>query len=155
MKTAEGLEGVYRDEARRLWRAVYAWAGDSDVASDAVAEAFAQCMERGPEVRSPAAWVWRAAFKIAAGELRVRGAMRPLEDRRDVPLAMSEPLWELLEALQQLPSQQRAAVIVHYYGGYSTRETASLLGCASATARVHLSQGRRRLRQLLEAMPNE
>jgi DNA-directed RNA polymerase specialized sigma24 family protein len=70
-KPAEGLEGVYRDEARRPWRAVYAYAGDSDIASDADSEAFVQCLERSPGVRSPAAWVWRAAFKIASGELQV------------------------------------------------------------------------------------
>ncbi|MGH2660633.1 MAG: sigma factor-like helix-turn-helix DNA-binding protein [Actinomycetota bacterium] len=34
--------------------------------------------------------------------------------------------------------------------GISTREVATILGCSSATVRVHLSQGRRRLRRLLE-----
>ena len=45
---------------------------DRDVASDAVAEAFAQALRRGADLRSPERWVWRAAFRIAAGELKQR-----------------------------------------------------------------------------------
>src|SRR2546430_12508817 len=41
-------------------------------ASDAMAEAFAQALARGNELRSPQRWVWRAAFRIAAGELKAR-----------------------------------------------------------------------------------
>ena len=39
---------------------------------------------------------------------------------------------------------------MHDYGGYDTREVASILGMSRATVRVHLSRGRRRLRELLE-----
>jgi DNA-directed RNA polymerase specialized sigma24 family protein len=34
-------ERLYREEGRRLWWALVAYSGDEDVASDAVAEAFA------------------------------------------------------------------------------------------------------------------
>src|SRR4249919_1354821 len=66
------VEALYRADADRLWRAVYAWAGDPDIASDAVAEAYAQVIHRGEAVRDPAAWTWRAAFRIAAGALKTR-----------------------------------------------------------------------------------
>ncbi|HJS26677.1 MAG TPA: hypothetical protein VJ913_06090, partial [Actinomycetota bacterium] len=55
-----------------MWRAVLAFAGDPEVASDAVAEAFAQVLRRGEDVRDPEGWVWRAAFRIASGELKER-----------------------------------------------------------------------------------
>ncbi len=38
------LERVYREHGARLWRAVLAFTGDREVASDAVAEAFAQAL---------------------------------------------------------------------------------------------------------------
>jgi hypothetical protein len=60
---------VFEQEADRLWRAVYAFAQDREIAQDAVAEAFAQCIRRGEAVQSPERWIWRAAFRIAAGEL--------------------------------------------------------------------------------------
>jgi DNA-directed RNA polymerase specialized sigma24 family protein len=37
----DAVETVYRQDGDRLWRALYAFAGDADLASDAVAEAFA------------------------------------------------------------------------------------------------------------------
>jgi hypothetical protein len=36
------VEAVYRQDGDRLWRSVYAFAGNEEVASAAVAEAFAQ-----------------------------------------------------------------------------------------------------------------
>ena len=62
----------------------------------------------------------------------------------------SEQAVELIEALRKLPPKQRAALVLHYYGGYRTREIAGILGSSAATVRVHLSAGRKRLRQLLE-----
>ena len=73
----DAVETLYREDGTRLWRAVRAYAADTTVADDAVAEAFAQLLRRGEEVREPQKWVWRAAFKIAAGELHRR--------RRDLP----------------------------------------------------------------------
>ena len=71
----------------------------------------------------------------------------------DLPVAtatVSLPTQELLVTLRLLPPRQRAALILHYYGGYKAREIADILGSTAATVRVHLSQGRRRLRRLLE-----
>ena len=57
---------------------------------------------------------------------------------------------DLIGALAKLSPRQRAALILRHYAGYSTRETAQILGSTAATVRVHLSQGRRRLRRLME-----
>src|ERR1700704_2379080 len=73
-KVQPSVESLYRADADRLWRAVYAFAGDPDIASDSVAEAYAQLLRRGSEVREPAAWTWRAAFRISAGTLKARAA---------------------------------------------------------------------------------
>src|SRR3954453_23152905 len=70
----ENVEAVYRADGERLWRAIYAFAGDAEIASDAVAEAFAQAIKRGAAIRDPAAWTWRAAFRISAGAMKERRA---------------------------------------------------------------------------------
>src|SRR5512132_2555280 len=69
------LERLYREEGDRLWRAVLLYSGDGEVASDAVAEAFAQALRRGDAIHSQRAWVWRAVFRIAAGEMTRRRKM--------------------------------------------------------------------------------
>ena len=142
------LERLFAADGQRLWRALVAYTGDREVASDAMAEAFAQALARGEEIRTPQRWVWRAAFRIAAGEMQARGRRMPLtvEQIYETP----DPPRELIAALRRLSPNQRASLILHHYAGYSTREVAKTLGSSAATVRVHLSQGRRRLRRLLE-----
>ena len=131
-----------------MWRALLAFSGDPEVASDAVAEAFAQALRRGEALRSPAGWVWRAAFRIARGELKASRA-RPVRIRlahADLP----EPAVELIRALGLLPMAQRAAVVMHHAADLSVREVAAALGTTAAAVRMNLTRGRRRLRELLE-----
>jgi len=147
VETRPELGRVFEEQAPKLWRAVFAFTGDREVTSDAVAEAFAQMLERGETVRSPERWVWRAAFRIAAGELKARTRRAP-----SIPEgSYEEPvLSDLLPALARVSPKQRAALILHYYADLPVREIARALGSSSATVRVHLSQGRKRLRRMLE-----
>lgn len=143
------VEALYRAQGDRIWRAVWAFAQDPDLASDAVAEAFAQALARGGAIRSPAAWIWRAAFRIASGMLQERRRMVSLD--RTGSYEMAEPETELLWALRQLPQQQRAALVLFYYADHPVREVAAILDSTAIAVRVNLSRGRRRLRKLLEA----
>jgi RNA polymerase sigma factor (sigma-70 family) len=142
------LERIYREHGDRLWRSVLLFSGEPDVASDAVAEAFAQALRRGAELRSPDRWVWRTAFRIARGMLKERRRMSP-----DPPeLAYEMPLGavELMADLGRLSPMQRAVIVLHYYGDLPVRQTAALLGSTQAAVRVHLHRARRRLKALLE-----
>src|SRR3954469_10517390 len=129
------VEALYRADSPRLWRAVFAWAGDAEVASDAVAEAYAQVLRRGAAVRDPAAWTWRTAFKIAAGALKDRPASRDSQDSDDHAAAgihvdaYKDP--DLLAALRRLPDGQRAAVVLFYYADLPIRQIADRLGSNS------------------------
>lgn len=146
--TGHDLGSLYLEEGQRLWRAVFAFTRDREIASDAVAEAFAQCLRRGDAVRDPRSWVWRSAFRIAAGELKGRGRSAPWV--RKATYEMPEDTSRLMAAIASLPRQQRAALILRHYAGYETRDVARIIGTSQATVRVHLSRGRRRLRDLLE-----
>ena len=75
--------------------------GDSDLASDAMAEAFAQGIARGTSIHRPGAWVWKAAFMIARGELSRLGAYAPTSER-EVDAAGSQGLVELMLVLRRL-----------------------------------------------------
>ncbi|MGH2528642.1 MAG: RNA polymerase sigma factor [Actinomycetota bacterium] len=144
----QGLERLYREQGNRMWRAVLAFSGDPEVASDAVAEAFAQALRRGDAIRDPERWLWRASFRIAGGELKERGRRVPAV--REESYEMEEPARELVAALKKLSEKQRAAVVLHHAAGYPASEVAEIIGSTSAAVRVHLMRGRRRLRELLE-----
>jgi RNA polymerase sigma-70 factor (ECF subfamily) len=142
------FERLYREEGRRLWWALVAFSGDREVANDAVAEAFTQALGRGDALRDPLAWVWRVAFRVAAGELKRRGQT----DHRlpEVAAPGEQRASELVSLLRQLPDKQRAAIVLHYYADRPVRDVAAALRVTPATARVHLHRGRRRLMKLLD-----
>lgn len=143
------IERLYRERGDRIWRGLLAFAGDSEVANDAVAEAFAQALRRGDEVRDPERWIWRAAFRIAAGELKER--TRTVEMTAAIgSYEMEEPARDLVVALGTLSERQRASVVLHDAAGYPAREVAKIVGSTEAAVRVHLLRGRRRLRELLK-----
>jgi RNA polymerase sigma factor (sigma-70 family) len=142
------IEALYRADADRLWRAVFAFAGDAEIASDAVAEAYAQLIRRGDAVRDPGAWVWRSAFRISRGALqRARRDVLAAEPDADHLDAYADH--DLLAAVRQLPQNQRAAVVLFYYADLPIRDIADRLGTNGLAVRANLSRGRRRLRQLL------
>ena len=145
------VERVYREEGARLWRAVSLYAGDPDIASDAVAEAFAQVLGRAGAVRSVDRWVWRVAFRVAAGLLQERRRTVPhLHERMDRRAhEIAGPSADLLAAVRSLSPRQRAAIALHYYADYPVRKVAALLGSTPAAVGVHLYRARRRLRKLL------
>jgi RNA polymerase sigma-70 factor (ECF subfamily) len=147
-ETGRDLGELYHDESARLWRAVFAYTQDHAITDDAVAEAFAQCLRRGDAVRDPRAWVWSAAFRLAAGSLADRRMTGPLEDAPVTDPVGDDPT-RLLAALRAIPGHQRAALVLRFYAGYDTAEIARMLGIGRATVRVHISRGRKRLRQLL------
>jgi RNA polymerase sigma-70 factor (ECF subfamily) len=141
------IEALYRSDGDRLWRAVLMYGGDRDVADDAVAEGFAQALRRGEAIRDARRWVWRAAFRIAAGELKRRRRMVPPQE---VPYEHSDLPLRLGGALARLSPKQRAAVVLHHYAGYPVRDVARIIGSTASAVGVHLHRGRRRLRELLE-----
>jgi DNA-directed RNA polymerase specialized sigma24 family protein len=117
----DAVERVWRDDGPRLWRSLIAFAGDQELASDAMAEAFAQALGHRGEIEAP-----------------------------DRSIGMPEPVTDLVRALQTLTPNQRASAVLALYADLPTREVARILACSQATVRVHLSQAKRRLRALLE-----
>jgi RNA polymerase sigma-70 factor (ECF subfamily) len=148
-RVEDPLERVYREHGARLWRAVFLTSRSREVADDAVAEAFAQALRRGSALRDPVAWVWRAAFRIAAGELKERRTTVPYGSEEQVA-GMPEPFVDLWRALARLPPKQRASVVLADYAGWSHREVAHVLDSSVSAVGVHVHRARRRLRELLE-----
>jgi RNA polymerase sigma-70 factor (ECF subfamily) len=142
------VEAVYRQDGDRLWRALYAFGGDEDVASDAVAEAFAQALRRGAAIRDVRGWVWRSAFRLAAGDLKRQSSL----SRAPMPQGAFQDLHpdeQLLLALQGLTPQQRVVIVLHYYADCPVREISRRTGINQLAVRAHMSRGRKRLRVLL------
>lgn len=141
------LESVFREHGAKLWRSLFLATGNREIASDAVAEAFAQALRRGPHLKRPEAWIWRAAFRIAYGELK---RWRDRWPEVETAYRTDHRLFEIGEALRRLTPHQRASVVLADYAGYPHREIATILGSSVSAVAVHVYRGRQRLRALLE-----
>ncbi|MDY7106733.1 MAG: sigma factor-like helix-turn-helix DNA-binding protein [Actinomycetota bacterium] len=150
MRTSDAarVEAAYRATHRRLWRALLVWSGRPDVATDAEAEAFAQVCGRAADVENIEAWVWRAAFRIAAGLLAERPT--PPDERPTTIDPVPVEAFELAEALAELTELQRQCVVLRHVGGFSSAQIAEQLDSTPASVRVQIHRGLNRLRQIME-----
>lgn len=152
MGTRHDFDAIYREAGPQLWRTLYGICeGRTDLAEEAIAEAFARAIARGNRVRDPIAYVYRVAFRFATHELKRQRRHTELTERaiRETPAELPGELEDLMSALRELSPNQRAAVILRYEADLPTDEVAKRMGVSAATVRVHIHRGRAKLRVLL------
>ena len=136
---------------------------DEALAEDAVQEAFLG-LWRGagsfiPERAKASTWiltlVHRRAVDLVRREQRRRA--EPIEGAPEPAVGSAEEAaWLRLDrervqgALSQLPDQQREAIELAYYGGYTQSELAERLGQPLGTIKSRMFSGLTRLRELLD-----
>jgi len=151
-----GVEDEYssffRAEFPHIVRTSYLIVHDRQRAEDVAQEAFIQLLAHWNKViryDRPEAWVRRVAIRIASRAAR-RERLRPaLEEENDPPPLFTPQDVDLLNAVKQLPTQQRAAVALFYFEDRPLPEVANILGCSHAAAKVHVFNARKRLAELL------
>jgi RNA polymerase sigma factor (sigma-70 family) len=159
----QALSELYRRFGRLAYGLAFRILRDEALAQDAVQEAFLG--------------VWRAAGRFTAERAKPSTWLLTLVHRRAVDLVRreerrrTEPLqpdteptgseapdeMELLsqresirEALRTLPPEQREAIELAYYGGYTQSELAERLGQPLGTIKSRMFAGLARLRETLE-----
>ena len=147
---ALGVEAVYRSIHPALWRALYSYTADREIASDSESEAFAQALRARTEIVDVAAWVWRTAFLIAAGMMAARPRANPLSARSDQPADPVGSIAEFIGLLGGLSDQQRACVVLRHVGGLDTSAIATALNTTTTTVRVQLHRAHGSLRRSLK-----
>jgi RNA polymerase sigma factor (sigma-70 family) len=170
--TARGEEPALAALYDRYGRVAYGLAlrvlRDVTLAEDAVQEAFLAVWRSAhryvPERSKPSTWiltfVHRRAVDLVRREERRRADQ--LTDAESIVGGMvDEEAWLGLErervqaALQQLPDQQREAIELAYYGGFTQSELAERLGQPLGTIKSRMFTGLARLRELLTEPDHE
>ena len=151
------LEALVAQNYERLLRVAVLICGDRTDAEDAVQIALERAWRHGQSLRDPdklPAWLHRIVVREAIRlERRRRGLLsRWLASPREIPVGLpaeGDRDLDLQAALRDLSVEQRAALVLHHYAGYSVSETAHLLGVPLETARSRLRLARDRLRAVL------
>lgn len=152
---AEAFDALYAGSFRRLVAQIYAMCGNLAEAQDCVQEAFVRAWDRRRVLdieQSPEAWVRTVAYRLAVSRWRrAQRALRP-PDRSQVkegPLEPDASRIALIRALQQLPADQRRAIVLHHLCDVPVRDIATETGVPVGTVKARLSRGRAALASLL------
>ena len=175
---AEAFGTLFARHRDRLWAVALRTTGDPEEAADALQDALISAFRRADTFRGDSAvttWLHRIVVNACLDRLRrrkvrltdpladdldehphsgARSAVEPVGPSASVvdpaDLAVDgERRAAVLRALDTLPPDQRAALVLVDMEGYSVEEAAGLLECPPGTVKSRCSRGRARLLPLL------
>jgi RNA polymerase sigma-70 factor (ECF subfamily) len=157
----------------RLWAVALRTTGNSEDAADALQEAMISAFRRADSFRGDAlvtTWLHRVVVNASLDRLRrnkVRAA-QPLPDDLDEyadrgavlasrdeaadpegQAVLSDRRDAVLAALEQLPPEQKAAIVLVDLEGFPVDEVARMLDCPAGTVKSRCARGRAKLAVLL------
>ena len=166
----EPLVEKYR---QRVWRLAFQVLRDREEAWDCAQDAFVRAFQSLGSFRGQSAfytWLFRIAMNVATDRLRSRGAQArafgtqaiPAEEwertapdpeaRPDQVAIGAERRERISQALDTLPPNARAIIMLSDVEGLSYREIATVLNCPIGTVMSRLHNARKRLRTALGPM---
>ncbi len=131
---------TYRADAVRWATALV---GSREVGEELAQDALASVGRKLFVIANPGGYLRRSIVHRAASWHRqhIRERARVLRATAGQPLTYTEPTRDMLDALNSLPYQQRAAVSLRYWADWTDDQIADALGCAPASVRVLLHRG--------------
>jgi RNA polymerase sigma factor (sigma-70 family) len=128
-----------------------------DQAADAVQEVLARLLDqlmRGVQIDKPRAWAYRAIYRLAMDEYRLRRRISALFDlltRTQESVAGPEEsdriaVWA---AVDRLPTRQRQVLYLRYRSDLTFEEIGAVLEITASAARSHATQALAALRRQL------
>lgn len=156
-RVRELYDGCYR----RLVGQLFAFCGDLSEAEDAVQEAFVQAVARKRQfarLDNPEAWLRTVAINAARRRFRRAARFRVILAEAGPPQpvpGLSADHVAIVEALRQLPAEQREAIALFHVADLRIEDIAAILGVPTGTVKARLSRGRARLAPLVNDLADE
>ena len=154
---ASQFRELYEREYRSVYRTVRAMVFDPSLAEDLSQETFVRAYRSRDRYRPTGpvgAWLHRIAVNVTISHLRREKLSRLLAPR--LLMGPGSGGYERIEAktlleraLARLSPRVRAAVVLHYYHGYTRDEVARILGIPSGTVASRIAKAMAVMRQEL------
>jgi RNA polymerase sigma-70 factor (ECF subfamily) len=164
---ASAFEVVYDRHAGAAFSLAYRMCGTRQLAEEIVQEAFLSIWRSGGRYDrrrgSVRTWILGITHHRAIDALR-RGVVQErhrasdegiderfeADERTDAEVARREEALEVRGALEDLPAEQRRAIELAYYGGFTQSEIADMLDVPIGTVKGRMRLGMEKLRDRLE-----
>jgi len=172
----KAFEQLVIQESPRLFRVIVRILGDDDEAQSILQETFLQAFQRMDTFRRESkltTWLYAIGINLARASLRKSRRLSSLEDQEvermqpsfsrgmfvDSPVEwdpgkmaeLSDRQQLVRKAIEQLPEDYKAIVILRDIEEYSTDDVAKMLDISSGAVRVRLHRARGALRKLLDS----
>lgn len=156
---SEQVAELYAAACPRLIGYLTVLTGSRSDAEEIAQETFVQALRHWPKIRQyedPTAWLHRVATRMAISRgrrgqvarrgLRILGA-RPAEPIED---DAAETRLDLSDALECLPLEHRAVLLLHHFDDLPVAQIARVLGIAEGTVKSRLARARAALQPMLD-----
>ncbi|MEO0543725.1 MAG: RNA polymerase sigma factor [Pseudomonadota bacterium] len=139
---------------RLAWGVLQSGEAADDVVQDVFLKIGSGRLKAAPNARFTT-WLYGLAINTAREQLRKRrrfwgvaDASEVLDEKFDETAdpERADAMRDLARALALLPVRQREVVLLRFYEGFDTRETAEILGCREGTVKAHLHRATQTLR---------
>lgn len=165
------FQALYRRFARTVYTVAHHMLGNHHDADEVLQETFIRIFKNLSRLRSPqafTAWVYQITVNLCMDYRKVRSRSRwePLEADQDRQshfelatakwvrnpqqvLENKELLTHITDAIESLPGQQKAVILLHEVEGLSKKMISEILECSLVTVRTNLHHARKKLRRRL------
>ncbi|MGH7595793.1 MAG: RNA polymerase sigma factor [bacterium] len=165
------FEALYRRFARTVYTVAHHMLGNHHDADEVMQETFIRIFKNLSRLRSPqafTAWVYQITVNLCMDyrKTRSRNRWEPLEADEDRQshfelatakwvrnpqqvLENKELLTHISSAIDSLPGQQKAVILLHEVEGLSKKMISEVLECSLVTVRTNLHHARKKLRRRL------
>jgi RNA polymerase sigma-70 factor (ECF subfamily) len=153
---------------RRVYDLAHGFVNNRDDAEDIAQEVFVKVFHSIRQFRIESGfstWLYRITTNASLDRLKQRkrllSRLVPLEEAGPDAMHSSTQTdqigtsMHIERALHELPTLQRAVVILRHMEGFSTRQVSDILKCSEGTVKTHLHRGLKKMRRLLRDVVEE
>jgi len=148
---------------KQAYNVAFGYVNDHDDAEDIAQESFVRVFRSIQSFRGDAVfgtWLYRIVSNLAMNHIRNHKHAASRETRLSPDAAgdsgahaemidRQQAQDSIERALHQLPTLQRATVILRHINGLSTKQVSAILQCSEGTVKTHLHRGLKKLKSKL------
>lgn len=145
------IENAVNRYSDTVFRVAFQYTRDRSDAEDIVQEVFMRLFKKPPFTDENGLKAWLIRVAINKGKDFIRAQKR----RREAVFNYVSPIRtdshsEVFDALAKLPEQDRNALYLHYYEGYTAREISGIIGGSERAVTKRICRAREKLKNYLE-----